>query len=58
MRFWLFWSGKAEMAAWKKEKREPFGSAQGRQAPALQNALIYRSKCIKNYGNVKGNFRV
>jgi len=32
----------------EKEKREPFGSAQGKQAPALQNIVIYENKYITN----------
>ncbi len=34
--------------AGKKEKREPFGCAQGKQAPALQNAVIYEDKYSTN----------
>jgi hypothetical protein len=41
-------TGAREKELRKKEKREPFGSAQGKQAPALQNAVIYECKYSTN----------
>jgi hypothetical protein len=46
-------AGAREKELRKKEKREPFGFAQGKQAPALQNAVIYEYKYITNYRIVK-----
>ena len=45
-------TGAREKELRKKEKREPIGSAQGKQAPALRDAFIYRVKCIVFYGEV------
>jgi hypothetical protein len=41
--------------AGKKEKGERFGSAQGKQAFALPNAVIYKGNYSTNYGFVKSN---
>jgi hypothetical protein len=49
-------TGARENELRKKEKRKPFGSAQGKQAPALQNAVIYGCKYSINYRIVKRDF--
>ena len=40
----------------KKEKREPFGSAQGKQAPALQTQLSTGISISQIMGGVKSDF--
>ncbi len=51
-------TGAREKELRKKEKREPFGSAQGKQAPALPNAVIYENNYSTNYRIVKGYFEL
>ncbi len=51
-------TGAREKELRKKEKREPFGCAQGKQAPALPNAVIYECKYSINYRIVKGDFEL
>jgi len=51
-------TGAREKELQKKEKREPFGSAQGKQAPALPNAVIYECKYSTNYRIVKCDFEL
>jgi hypothetical protein len=46
-------TGAREKELRKKEKREPFDCAQGKQAPALQNAVIYQCNYSRNYRIVK-----
>ena len=51
-------TGAREKELRKKEKRELIGSAQGKQAPALPNTVIYECKYNKNYRIVKGDFEL
>jgi hypothetical protein len=51
-------AGAGEKELRKKEKREPFGSAQGKQAPALPNVVIYKCNYSRNYKLVKGDFEL
>jgi len=49
-------TGAREKELQKKEKREPFDCAKGKQAPALPNKVIYECNYSINYRIVKGDF--